>query len=275
MVVEEETPKQRSGHKRKGQPSDKKSKVVLKEFRNAKAIPLAKLGRRIYRFHACIDQGFPTDATLHFCHVLKYISTLPDTSMAEALKRVGKNDALRKRLIGYVRLFSFNLILITDGRQMFYGVGQLRSDWAIIIRVKTRTFFGIPERKTVEQIVSVILFSFSLFSTRNNRSFLLNGCWKVTASISGNLISWYICFTTSCLISTPLLCLQLLKGIAPAKPFGSELLPQILQSILVDRRVGVDLLLFEHLTTIKRIPLPLIALICTLVLYFLHRKLSY
>lgn len=106
MIVEDVTPKQPSGRKRKRQSSKKPSKVLLSEFEVADAVALATLGRQIYRFHACIDNAFPDDETLHYAHVYKHVSALEDTSMAEALKRVGQNEGLRKRLLGYVRLFS-------------------------------------------------------------------------------------------------------------------------------------------------------------------------
>lgn len=106
MVVKEVTPKQPPSHKRKRRSSNKQSKVVLREFKQVKAVSLAKLGRKIYRFHACIDHAFPDDPTLHYPHVYNHIATLQDTSMAEALKRVGENDELRRHLVGFVRFFS-------------------------------------------------------------------------------------------------------------------------------------------------------------------------
>lgn len=107
MIVEEVAPKQPPGRKCKRQSSKTPSnKVVLREFKATKAGPLTKLGRKIYRFHACIDHAFPEDPTLHFPHVYNHISALQDPSMAEALKRVGEDDELWKHLIGFVRLFS-------------------------------------------------------------------------------------------------------------------------------------------------------------------------
>lgn len=55
----------------------------------------------------------------------------------------------------------------------------------------------------------------------------------------------------------------------PPRPFASELIPQILRSLLIERHSSQDKMLYQEILTLGYIPLSLIAMIATLVCRYL------
>lgn len=105
MIVEEVTPEQARSRRKVPGTLENLPKVVLREFVKVKAVSLAKLGKLIYRLHACTVDMFPDDETILYPHFFQYLATIAkDTSHAEALKRVGDKGSLQKRLLSYVSL---------------------------------------------------------------------------------------------------------------------------------------------------------------------------
>lgn len=105
MIVEDVTPQQAQSRRILSKTSENSPKVVLREFVKVKAVSLAKLGKLIYRMHACTVDMFPENETVLYPHFYQYLATIAeDTSHAEALKRVGDKGPLRKRLLSYMSL---------------------------------------------------------------------------------------------------------------------------------------------------------------------------
>lgn len=114
MMVEDITPEQALAKQESGSSDESASKVTLKEFKQDKAGPLAVYGRRIYRLRACLDNLFPEDETVFYHFVFESVVSTNMESLVVALKRVGKNTHLRKRLLSFVCfLSSVNPYLIT------------------------------------------------------------------------------------------------------------------------------------------------------------------
>ena len=96
------TPQQAQPKIKKSQPAQ--PKVTLGEF-DADAKALAVLGKRIYRAYTCLDQMFPSNDTILYRHVFRYVASMPDEH-ANALKGVGTETTLRRRLLQFVSLLS-------------------------------------------------------------------------------------------------------------------------------------------------------------------------
>lgn len=60
----------------------------------------------------------------------------------------------------------------------------------------------------------------------------------------------------------------------PARPFGSDLIPQILRNILIEHCSKQDNRLYDHVIQQGIIPLKLIVMIASLVRDFSHRRLD-
>lgn len=101
MIIEDIT-QQAQPKIKKSQPAQ--PKVLLKEF-DTDAQALAVLGKRIYRAHTCLDEMFPSNDTILYRHVFRYLVSMPDEH-AKALKGVGTEPTLRRRLLHFVSLWS-------------------------------------------------------------------------------------------------------------------------------------------------------------------------
>ncbi|KAF5345722.1 hypothetical protein D9757_014963 [Collybiopsis confluens] len=214
----------------------RKTKILETDFPDPR---LPRFAKRCTRMATCILDLFPTDRMfswqLFSDELQKIISDGLGDDLSEALLAVSRNSLLRTNLVTY----------------MNYGSSSVRWDVAMHIRIRVGQYFDIPGNKSEDQIV---MSSFAILSLLFAHEFCPHSLLQIKT------VNW--------LLQGPKYNhsdIDIVAQTTDGLPFLSPLISQILRGYFIEANPKQDQITIDHLREQRKIPIPLIAMISSMI----------